>query len=305
MSRFIARRLIHAVVVLLVLSILTFGLLHLGGDPVSLMAPDYFSEEDIAELQRKMGLDQPFHVQYMSYMRSLAQGDLGMSFMQHRPALPIVLERLPATLLLAVLALLLTVVIAIPLGILGAVKRGSIWDRLSLVFAMSGKALPSFWFGVMLILVFSLWLGWLPAFGGGSWQHVLMPAITLALANMAIVTRIVRSAMIDVLGQDYVKTARAKGLSERVVIASHAFRNASLPAVTVIGLEFGGLLGGSVITETVFAYPGIGYLAIQAIRAKDFPIVLCVVFIIAIFTLATTLLVDILYAVLDPRLTYR
>jgi ABC-type dipeptide/oligopeptide/nickel transport system permease component len=305
MSRFIIRRLIHAVVVLLVLSFLTFGLLHLGGDPVNLMAPDYFSEEDIAELRRKMGLDQPFYVQYLNYMRNLASGDLGMSFMQHRPALPIVLERLPATLLLAALALLLTVIVAIPLGILGAVKRGSLWDRLSLVFAMSGKALPSFWFGVMMILIFSLWLGWLPAFGGGSWQHVIMPALTLALANMAIITRIVRSAMIDVLGQDYVMTARAKGLSERVVIAGHAFRNASLPTVTVIGLEFGGLLGGSVITETVFAYPGIGYLAIQAIRAKDFPVVHCVVFIIAIFTLVITLLVDILYAVLDPRLTYR
>jgi peptide/nickel transport system permease protein len=305
MSRFIVRRLIHAAIVLLVLSFLTFGLLHLGGDPVSLMAPDYFSEEDVVALRHKMGLDQPFHVQYLAYMGQLARGDLGMSFMQHRPALPIVLDRLPATILLAVLSLVMTVAIAIPLGILGAVKRGSIWDRISLVFAMCGKAIPTFWFGVMLILVFSIWLGWLPAFGGGSWRHVLMPAITLALANMAIITRIVRSAMIDALGQDYVRTARSKGLAERAVISSHAFRNASLPAVTVIGLEFGALLGGSVITETVFAYPGIGYLAIQAIRAKDFPVVLCVVFVIAILTLAITLAVDILYAVLDPRLTYR
>jgi ABC-type dipeptide/oligopeptide/nickel transport system permease component len=304
MSRYIIRRLIHSVIVLLVVSFLTFGLLHLGGDPVSLMAPDYFSEQDILDLQRKMGLDQPFHVQYLRYMQQLAQGDLGMSFMQHRPALPIVLERVPATLLLATIALLLTVVIAIPLGVLGAVKRGSLWDRFALVFAMSGKAVPSFWFGVMLILIFSLWLGWLPAFGGGSWQHVIMPAITLALANVAIITRIVRSTMIDALDQDYVRTARSKGLAERIVILGHAFRNASLPAITVIGLEFGGLLGGSVVTETVFAYPGIGYLAIQAIRAKDFPVVLCVVFLIAIFTLAITLLVDILYAVLDPRLTY-
>jgi ABC-type dipeptide/oligopeptide/nickel transport system permease component len=304
MSRYIVRRLLHSVVVLLVVSFLTFGLLHLGGDPVSLMAPDYFSEEDIAALQRKMGLDQPFHVQYLRYMESLAQGDLGMSFMQHRPALPIVLERVPATILLAAISLLLTVLIAIPLGMLGAIKRGSLWDRFSLVFAMSGKAIPTFWFGVMLILIFSLWLGWLPAFGGGSWQHVIMPAITLALANVAIITRIVRSTMIDALNQDYVRTARAKGLGEQMVILGHAFRNASLPTVTVIGLEFGGLLGGSVITETVFAYPGIGYLAIQAIRAKDFPVVLCVVFLIAIFTLAITLLIDILYAVLDPRLTY-
>jgi ABC-type dipeptide/oligopeptide/nickel transport system permease component len=304
MSRYIVRRLMHSVIVLLVVSFLTFGLLHLGGDPVSLMAPDYFSEEDIAALQQKMGLDQPFHVQYLRYMQNLARGDLGTSFMQHRPALPIVLERVPATILLAAIALLLTVLIAIPLGILGAVKRGSLWDRFALVFAMSGKAIPSFWFGVMLILIFSLWLGWLPSFGGGSWQHVIMPAITLALANVAIVTRIVRSTMIDALDQDYVRTARAKGLTEHAVILAHAFRNASLPTVTVIGLEFGGLLGGSLITETVFAYPGIGYLAIQAIRAKDFPVVLCVVFLIAIFTLAITLLVDLLYAVLDPRLTY-
>jgi ABC-type dipeptide/oligopeptide/nickel transport system permease component len=304
MSRYVIRRLLHCAIVLLVVSFLTFGLLHLGGDPVSLMAPDYFSEEDVAALRQKMGLDQPFHVQYLRYMQNLAHGDLGMSFMQHRPALPIVLERVPATVLLAVIALLLTVLIAIPLGVLGAVKRGSPWDRIALVFAMSGKAIPTFWFGVMLILIFSLRLGWLPSFGGGSWQHVIMPALTLALANVAIVTRIVRSTMIDALDQDYVRTARAKGLGEHAVILAHAFRNASLPTVTVIGLEFGGLLGGSVITETVFAYPGIGYLAIQAIRAKDFPIVLCVVFLIALFTLAITLLVDLLYAVLDPRVTY-
>lgn len=303
MSRYIVRRLFHSVIVLLVLSFLTFGLLHLGGDPVSLMAPDYFSEQDVVDLQHKMGLDQPFYVQYLTYMQSLIHGDLGMSFMQHRPALPIVLERVPATILLAAIALLLTVVVAFPLGILGAVKRGSLWDRFALVFAMSGKAIPSFWFGVMLILIFSLRLGWLPAFGGGSWRHVIMPALTLALANVAIVTRIVRSTMIDALGQDYVRTARAKGLGELVVLG-HALHNASLPTVTVIGLELGGLLGGSVITETVFAYPGMGYLAIQAIRAKDFPVVLCVVFVIAIFTLAITLLVDLIYAVLDPRLTY-
>lgn len=303
MSRYILRRLFHSVIVLLVLSFLTFGLLHLGGDPVSLMAPDYFSEQDVVDLQHKMGLDQPFYVQYLNYMQGLLHGDLGMSFMQHRPALPIVLERVPATILLAAIALLLTIVVAFPLGILGAVKRGSLWDRFALVFAMSGKAIPSFWFGVMLILIFSLRLGWLPSFGGGSWRHVIMPALTLALANVAIVTRIVRSTMIDALSQDYVRTARAKGLGEWIVLG-HALRNASLPTVTVIGLELGGLLGGSVVTETVFAYPGIGYLAIQAIRAKDFPVVLCVVFLIAIFTLAITLLVDLIYAVLDPRLTY-
>lgn len=304
MSRYIVRRLIHGAIVLLVITFLTFGLLHLGGDPVSLMAPDYFSEQDVVDLQQKMGLDQPFHVQYLKYMQNLVQGDLGTSFMQRRPALPIVLDRLPATMLLATTSLLLTVVIAIPLGILGAIKRGSAWDRLSLVLAMSGKAIPNFWFGVMLILVLSIWLGWLPSFGSGSWKHIIMPTITLALGNVAIITRIVRSSMIDALGQDYVRTARAKGLAENSVVMVHAFRNTSLPTVTVIGLEFGALLSGSVITETVFAYPGIGYLAIQAIRAKDFPIVLSVVLIIAILTLVITLLVDILYAALDPRVGY-
>ncbi len=304
MSRYIFRRLIHGAIVLLVISFLTFGLLHLSGDPVSLMAPDYFSEQDIAELQRKMGLDQPFHVQYLKYMEAMAQGDLGTSFMQRRPALPIVLERLPATILLAGTSLLLTVVVAIPLGVLGAIKRGSAWDRLSLILAMGGKAIPNFWFGVMLILLFSIWLGWLPSFGSGSWRHLIMPTITLALGNVAVITRIVRSSMIDAMGEDYVRTARSKGLTERVVIMGHAFRNTSLPTVTVIGLEFGGLLSGSVITETVFAYPGIGYLAVQAIRAKDFPIVLSVVLLIAVLTLLVTLVVDVLYAALDPRVAY-
>ena len=305
MYRYIVRRLIHGVLVLVVITFLTFGLLHLGGDPVSLMAPDYFSEEDIAELQRKMGLDQPFHVQYLKYMQNLAQGDFGTSFMQRRPALPIVLDRLPPTLLLASASLLLTVIVSIPLGVLGAIRRGSAWDRSSLVLAMSGKAVPNFWFGVMLIIVFSIWLGWLPSFGAGSWQHIIMPTITLALGNVAIITRIVRSSMIDTLGQDYVRTARAKGITERAVILGHAFRNTSLPTVTVIGLEFGALLSGSVITETVFAYPGIGYLAVQAIRAKDFPIVLSVVLVIAVITLVVTLAVDILYAALDPRVNYQ
>ena len=305
MSRFIVRRLIHAVIVLLVLSLLTFGLLHLGGDPVSLMAPDYFSEEDVAELQRKMGLDQPFYVQYLNYMQNLARGDLGMSFMQHRPALQIVLERLPATLVLATLALLLTVVVAIPLGILGAVKRGSIWDRLALVFAMSGKALPSFWFGVMMILIFSLWLGWLPAFGGGSWEHVLMPALTLALANMAIVTRIVRSAMIDVLGQDYVKTARAKGLSERRVLLAHGLRNAAIPTITVLGVNIGWLIGNTLVIEKVFAIPGLGALMIDSVLARDFPVVQALALIFGLLVVLVSLSSDLVRAALDPRVSLR
>jgi peptide/nickel transport system permease protein len=304
MFRYIVRRFYHSMVVLLVLSFLTFGLLQLGGDPASLMSPDHFTEEDVQRLRESLGLDRPFHVQYLSYMRNVLQGDFGTSFVQQRPALPVVINRLPQTLLLASLALIITAVVAIPLGVLGAVRRGSIWDRLSLMFALGGQAIPNFWFGIMLILLFSIALGWLPSFGSGSWRHVIMPAVTLALGNTAIVTRIVRSTMVEVLDQDYVRTARAKGLGEPTVLYGHALRNTALPTVTVIGLEFGALLSGAIITETVFAYPGIGFLAIQSIRAGDFPVVLAVVMVIAILTLLVNLVVDILYAFLDPRIVY-
>lgn len=304
MLRYIVRRLYHGILVLLVLSVLTFGLLQLGGDPASLMAPDYFSEQDVRDLRERMGLDDPIYVQYFRFMENALQGDFGMSFVQRRPALPAVLDRLPATMLLATIALIMTVVVAVPLGVLGALRRGTFWDRASLVLALGGRAIPNFWFGIMLILLFAVILGWLPSFGTGSWQHVIMPSITLALGNTAIVTRIVRSTMVEVLDQDFVRTARSKGLAERTVIYGHAFRNTALPTVTVIGLEFGAMLSGSIITETVFAYPGIGYLAITSIRASDFPMVLSVVAVMAVITLLANLAVDLLYAFLDPRIVY-
>jgi peptide/nickel transport system permease protein len=304
MSRYILRRILHAIVVLLVITLLTFLLLHMGGDPASLMASEYFSDADVAELRGKLGLDQPLYVQYVKFLFALVRGDVGTSFMQHRPAMEIVLEKLPATLELAGTAFVATLGIAIPLGVLAAVKRGSLWDRAGLSFALSGQALPSFWFGIMLIILFSLFLGWLPSFGGGTWQQLVMPAATLAIGYTGILTRVVRSAMLDVLGQDYMVTAHAKGLAPLMVLFRHALRNAALPSVTVIGLELGGLLSGSIVVETVFAYPGMGWLAIQAINAKDFPVVLCFVVLLAVVTLAITLSVDICYAVLDPRIAY-
>jgi peptide/nickel transport system permease protein len=304
MSRYILRRALHAVVVLLVITLLTFILLHVGGDPASLLASEYFSEADVADLRARLGLDEPLYVQYVKFLFSLMRGDFGTSFMQHRPAMDIVIEKLPATLALAGTAFAGTLAIAIPLGVLAAVKRGSLWDRGGLSFALSGQALPSFWFGIMLIIIFSLYLGWLPSFGGGTWQQLVMPAIALAISYAGILTRVIRSAMLDVLGQEYIITARAKGLAPVMILVRHAVRNAALPSVTVIGLELGSLLSGSIIVETVFAYPGMGWLAIQAINAKDFPVVLSFVMLIGIVTLLITLCVDVLYAVLDPRIAY-
>jgi peptide/nickel transport system permease protein len=199
----------------------------------------------------------------------------------------------------------LTIVIGIPLGILSAVHRGTMIDRGALMFALSGQAIPNFWFGVILIILFSVILGWLPSFGNQGFKSLIMPSLTLALAYTGVLTRVVRSSMIEVLDQDYIRTARAKGVRNQAVLYRHALRNASLPATTVLGLELGALLSGSVIVETVFAYPGVGWLAIQAIRAQDFPIILAFVAVMSVITLAITLAVDLLYAVLDPRVAYR
>lgn len=305
MYRYIARRLWHSVIVLFVISILTFGLLHLGGDPVSLMAPDYFTEEDVDRMRERMGLDQPIYIQYGRYLQNVLQGDFGESWMQRRPALDLVIDRLPATIKLTLAAFVLTIVIGIPLGILSAVHRGSMIDRGALMFALSGQAVPNFWFGILLIILFSVILGWLPSFGDQGLKSLIMPSITLALAYTGVLTRVVRSSMIEVLDQDYIRTARAKGVHNQAVLYRHALRNASLPATTVLGLELGALLSGSVIVETVFAYPGVGWLAIQAIRAQDFPIILAFVAVMSVITLAITLAVDLLYAVLDPRVAYR
>lgn len=294
---------LYGIVVLFVISLLTFGLLHLGGDPVQLMAPDYFTDEDVERLRAKMGLDQPFYIQYVKFVGNALQGDLGESYLQRQPALPIVLDRLPATLRLSAVAFIITIVISVPLGVIAAVNRGSFWDRGGLIFALVGQAIPNFWFGILLILLFSLFLNWLPSFGGEGWKTLIMPSVTLALSYTAILARVVRSAMLDVLDQDYIRTARAKGLAQRVVLFRHALKNAALPTVTVLGLELTGLLSGSIIVETVFAYPGVGWLAIQSIQSQDFPVVLSFVLVMAVITLIITLIVDILYAVLDPRVT--
>lgn len=269
-----------------------------------MMVSDFASEAEVEELRAKMGFDKPLHVQYGRFLSGALRGDLGDSIMQRRPAMPLVLSRVPATAKLTAFAFFFTLLVSIPLGVFAASRRGTLIDRGGLVFALTGQSIPNFWFGILLIILFSVHLKWLPSFGGGTWQHLVMPGITLGFGYAGVVTRVVRSTMVNILGEDYIRTARSKGVSERNVIYRHAFRNASLPIVTVLGLELGSLLSGSVITESVFAYPGVGFLVVQAIRAKDFPIVLSFVLLMGTIVLSLNLLVDILYGRLDPRIVY-
>ena len=232
------------------------------------------------------------------------QGDLGVSLYHHVPALSLILERLPASLELAGAAMLIAIVVSVPLGIVSAVKRGSIWDVASMLGALFGLSMPHFWLGIMLILLFSVTLGWLPTSGRGTLAHLVMPAIALGLSLMAMFARLTRSVMLEVLNQDYVRTARAKGLAERLVIGKHALKNALIPLVTVAGMQFGFLIGGTVIIETVFAWPGVGRLVVQAIFSRDYPLVQAAVLVLALIFVLVNLAVDLVYLYLDPRISY-
>lgn len=302
MTRYIARRLLQAGLVLIGVSLLVFLVLRLSGDPAALMLPQDARPEDIARFRESLGLNDPIPVQYARFAGDAISGDFGNSLRFGTPALPIVVERLPATFQLAVVALAISVATAIPLGVIAAIKRNSLIDRLIIGLMLIGQAIPVFWLGILLILIFAVNLRLLPAFGYGNWQNLVLPALTLALYSMARIARLTRSSMIDVLQNDYVRTARAKGLTETTVVARHTLRNAALPIVTLIALEFGVLLGGAVITETIFAWPGVGRLAVQSILARDFPLVQAIVLVIAFFLVLINLLTDLCYVVLDPRI---
>jgi peptide/nickel transport system permease protein len=241
-------------------------------------------------------------LQYVQFLGGALTGDFGTSFRHQQPALPLVLERLPATLELAGAALALAVVLALPLGILAAVYRGRLLDVLAMAFAVVGQATPYFWMGIMLILVVSVELGWLPTSGRGGLERLILPTVTLGTHFAASLARLTRTSMLEVLGQQFVTTARAKGLSERSVVLAHALKNAAVPVVTLIGLQFGTLLGGAVVTETIFAWPGVGRLAVQSVFVRDYPVVQAGVFVLALTFVAINLLVDLLYGVLDPRI---
>ncbi len=302
MSRHVLRRSIRAVAALVGVIAVVFVLLHLSGDPSYILLPLEASPEQRAMFRAQYGLDRPLVVQFVTYLGRVARGDFGQSFSFQIPALQVVFQRLPATLELAAAALLISTLIAIPAAVLAAVKRGTRYDRALMGVVLLGQSVPTFWLGMIMILVFAVHLNLFPVSGRGTLAHLVMPAVALAMWLIALLARITRSEMLEVLGQDYVRTARAKGITERGVAGNHALRNALLPIVTVIGLQFGGLLGGAVMTETVFAWPGVGTMILDAILKKDYPVVLAGVTVVAVGFVGVNLVLDLLYSVLDPRI---
>ena len=316
MKRYLARRLLLLVPVLAGVSVIIFMVLHLSpGDPVEIMLGSQATQEDRVRLRADLGLDQPLPVQYVRWLGHVVRGDLGRSLWMKRPVLGEVLLRFKATLILAGSALLLSTTIGLALGVASATRPNSLVDRLSATASLFGASMPSFWLGIVLMVVFALQLGWLPAsgmyapYGGGGLRdllaHLILPAVTLAAASVTIIARLTRATMLETLGQDYVRTARAKGLGERKVVWRHALKNALIPIVTVVGVQAGYLLGGAVLTETVFAWPGVGTLVVQGILARDMPLVQGGVLVIALSFVLVNLLVDTLYAWLDPRIKFQ
>jgi peptide/nickel transport system permease protein len=300
--RYVVGRVLQAVVALLGVTCVAFLLVSLSGDPAFILLTPEAGEEQRAAFRKLYGLDQPLPVQYARYVSHVARGDFGSSFAFNRPAIHVVLERLPATLLLTATAVVLGVVVGIPAGVAAAVKASGPLDRLVMALVLLGQSVPTFWLGLLMIRIFAVNLRWVPVSGYGTALHLAMPAVALGLYLAALLARLTRSEMLEVLAQDYVRTARAKGLSERVVTVAHALKNALLPIVTLIGLQLGALIGGAVVTETVFAWPGIGSLVLDAILRKDYPVVLAAVEVVAAGFIVINMALDLLYGYLDPRL---
>ncbi|WP_112324469.1 ABC transporter permease [Oceanibium sediminis] len=305
MIQYILRRAVQSLIVLLGALLISFVILRVvPGDPALMMLSDLATPEDIERMRAALGVDQSVWLQLGIFLKQVATGDFGMSYRNQVPALDLVLSYLPATFELAVAALGLTIVVSVPLGAYAAVRKGSWVDNMLSGFALIGQSVPVFWLGIMLILVVSVQFRLLPTSGRGGLSHLILPAVTLAAAQVALVSRIMRSSMLEVMRQDYIRTARAKGISEWAVILRHALRNAFAPVVTVLGLQVGTLLGGAIITETVFAWPGAGNLLVNSIGARDYPVVQAMVVISALVFVITNLIVDIIYVLLDPRVTY-
>jgi peptide/nickel transport system permease protein len=302
---YLGRRLLQSLLVLLGVSFVVFLILYLTGDPALVLLPPDASIEDVQKFREVMGFNDPFLVQYWRFLSGALRGDFGQSIRHGEPAFALVVERMPATFELAGAALLIALVLAIPAGIVSAVRRNTPVDYTSTVIALLGQSMPTFWLGIMLILVFSVHFNLLPSSGRGTLQHLILPAVTLGLFTTARITRLTRSGMLEVLNQDYIRTARAKGVSDRPVVWKHAFKNAAIPIVTIVGIELGTLLGGSVITETIFAWPGVGRMSVQAIYNRDYPVVQAAVFLLASTFVLVNLLVDVVYTYLDPRIRLR
>jgi peptide/nickel transport system permease protein len=304
MTQYILRRLWQSVIVVFGVVTVVFFVLQLTGDPVRIMMGETSSEEDIQNVKHQLGLDRPIHEQYVTFLGKAIQGNFGDSIRQRgQPAMGIVLSRYPATLQLAFMALAFSVILATIFGVISAVKRYSALDNVVMFLALIGQSVPNFWLGIMLILLFAVQFGLLPSQGSGDGnpRYLLLPMLTLAAPGLARLTRLVRSGMLEILNQDYIRTARAKGLQDGRVIFGHALKNAAIPLVTVIGLDMGALLGGAVVTEQIFAWPGVGLEVIIAINGRDFPVVQAAVFVVAVSFVLINLLVDLAYTWLDPR----
>jgi len=301
MKGYILKRLFHSIFVLVGISLVVFIILHLTGDPAALLMPMDATPEQVAQFRQEMGFNDPIIVQYWRFFKGTLRGDFGQSFRHSQPALELVMERMPATIQLTLAAMVIALLVAIPVGIISAIRRNSILDHIGMTGALLGQSTPVFWLGIMLILIFSVTIQWFPSSGRGEIQHLVLPAITLGMFTMARTARMMRSSMLEVMGQEYMKTAKAKGLSPGTVILKHALKNAAIPVVTIIGMELGTLLGGAVITEWIFAWPGVGRLTVQAIFNRDYPVVQAAVFLLASIFVLVNLIVDLLYTYLDPR----
>jgi peptide/nickel transport system permease protein len=313
MAVYILRRLLAMIPVLILVSLIVFSLVHLTpGDPALTILGEEATPENVAALRAKLGLDQPIPIQYLKWLASVVQGDLGRSIRSNQPVSEAILERLPVTLELALLAMVVSLIIAIPAGIIAAMRRNSLLDGSATVLALLGVSLPNFFLAILLVYLFAVQLRWLPPFGftaiskdlGANLKGMILPAITLGTALAAIVTRQMRSSLLEVLDQDYIRTARAKGLTEARMVRFHALKNALMPVVTIVGLQIGGLLGGAIITEQIFVLPGIGRLLVDAIFQRDFPLIQGVVLFVSLAFLFSNLAVDLAYAYLDPRIRY-
>lgn len=302
MAKYIGRRLLYSVAVLFVTSIIVFGLSRAAGDPRHIFLTEYSTQADWDAWGKQYGLDKPFFIQYIIWMGNAARGDFGTSLRDHVNARLVIQERIPATLQLTVGSFIMAIVVGLPLGVMSAVKRGTLWDYIGRTWALLGQALPPYWLGVMLVLLFAVILDWLPSGRKGDWTHYVLPAVTLGWGAASGMLRLTRSAMLEVLDSEYVKLARAKGVGMNGIIWKHALKNAIIAPLTYSGLLLGGLLTGTVITETVFSWPGLGRLAVTAVFNNDFPVLTGVVLLVTVIYLTVNLMTDVLYAVIDPRI---
>ena len=304
MQRYLVRRLVLAIVTLLAVSLIIFILSRSAGDPVSLMLDEYSTQEDIDRMMAKLGTDKPYYQQYFIFLRDAVRGDFGMSIKEGRPVTDVILERAPATLYLGVTAFVVSLLVGIPLGILSSIKRGSLIDQAGKIVALLGQSAPPFWLGIMLIIFFAVSIELFPPYGRDDWNSIVLPAVTLGWYYAAANLRLVRSAMLDVLDSEYIKLARAKGVPYWGIVMRHAFRNALIPPLTFAGVTLGALVTGSLVVETVFAWPGLGKLAIDALYAFDYPLLQGVVVVFTLLYVLVAFMVDVLYAYIDPRIRY-